>query len=58
MIRKLAIDLISQYGDDAEPVAMLKAAEYAAMLDNDNWMLWEKVIVMIQELHKSNSLDS
>ena len=58
MIRKLAIALISQYGDDAEPVAMLKAAEYAAMLDNDNWMLWEKVIVMIQELHKSNSLDS
>ena len=58
MIRKLSIDLISQYGDDAGAIAMMKAAEYASMLDNENWMLWEKVIVMIEELNNAKSLDS
>ena len=58
MIRKLAIDLISQYGDDAETIAMMKAAEYAALLDNENWQLWEKVIEMLKQLNNSKSLDS
>ncbi|MFL2725390.1 MAG: hypothetical protein ACJ0F7_00240 [Gammaproteobacteria bacterium] len=58
MIRKLAIDLISQYGDDAETIAMMKAAEYAALLDNENWQLWEKVIEMLEQLNNSKSLDS
>ena len=58
MIRKLSIDLISQYGDDAGAIAMMKAAEFAALLDNENWMLWEQVVVMIEELNNSKSLDS
>ena len=58
MIRKLAIDLISQYGDDAETIAMMKAAEYASLLDNENWQLWEKVIEMLEQLNNSKSLDS
>jgi hypothetical protein len=28
------------------------------LLDNENWMLWEQVIVMIEELNNSKSLDS
>jgi hypothetical protein len=28
------------------------------MLDNENWMLWEKVIAMIEELNNARSLDS
>ena len=39
-------------------IAMMKAAEYASMLDNENWMLWEKVIAMIEELNNARSLDS
>ena len=58
MIRKLAIDLISQYGDDAETIAMMKATESAALLDNENWQLWEKVIEMLEQLNNSKSLDS
>ena len=27
---QIAMDLISQYGEDAESIAMLRAAEYAA----------------------------
>jgi len=58
MIRELAIDLISQYGDDAETIAMMKAAEYAALLDNENWQLWENVIEMLEVLNSAKSLDS
>ena len=29
-LRKIAISLISQYGDEAQTIAMLRAAEYAA----------------------------
>ena len=32
-IRNIAITLISQYGDEAQTIAMLRAAEYAAMMD-------------------------
>ena len=47
LINSLANTLISQYGDDAEAVAMMRAAEYAAALNNDEWVKWEKVIVEI-----------
>ena len=57
-VEQIAQDLISQYGDDAGAIAMMKAAEFAALLDNDNWMLWEQVVVMIEELNNSKSLDS
>jgi len=57
LIKSLANTLISQYGDDAETVAMLRAAENAADLDNEEWMKWEKVIMEIQIMNKSPNLD-
>ena len=42
-LKDIAIALISQYGEDAEAVAMLRAAEYAAELNNEEWLKWEKV---------------
>ena len=43
-IESLANTLISQYGDDALTVAMLRAAEFAAELNKEEWMKWESVI--------------
>jgi len=57
LIKSLANTLISQYGDDAETVAMLRAAENAADLNNEEWMKWEKVIMEIQIMNKSPNLD-
>ena len=56
-INKIAKTLISQYGDDAETVAMLRAAEYAAALKNDEWIKWEKVIDTIHSMNMSQKLD-
>ena len=57
LINSLANTLISQYGDDAEAVAMMKAAEYAAALNNDEWVKWEKVIVEINNMNNNPDLD-
>ena len=56
-IDAIAKTLISQYGDDAETVAMLRAAEYAAELNNDQWIKWEKVIDSIKQMNLSQKLD-
>ena len=56
-IDAIAKTLISQYGDDAETVAMLRAAEYAAELNNDQWIKWEKVIDSINQMNLSRKLD-
>lgn len=57
LINSLANTLISQYGDDAEAVAMMRAAEYAAALNNDEWVKWEKVIVEINNMNNNPDLD-
>ena len=57
LINSLANTLISQYGDDAEAVAMMRAAEYAAALNNDEWIKWEKVIVEINNMNHSPDLN-
>ena len=57
LIYSLANTLISQYGDDAEAVAMMRAAEYAAALNNDEWVKWEKVIVEINNMNHSPDLN-
>ena len=49
-INQIAIDLISQYGDDAESIAMLRAAEYAANLNTEEWVIWEAVIKEIENI--------
>ena len=56
-IDAIAKTLISQNGDDAETVAMLRAAEYAAELNNDQWIKWEKVIDSINQMNLCQKLD-
>lgn len=57
IIKSLANTLISQYGDDAETVAMLRAAENAADLNNEEWIKWEKVIIEIRNMDNSPNLN-
>tara|TARA_Y100001936_G_scaffold248132_1_gene295356 strand:- start:4330 stop:4509 length:180 start_codon:yes stop_codon:yes gene_type:complete len=54
-INQIAIDLISQYGDDAESIAMLRAAEYAANLNTEEWAIWEGIIKEIQNIADSST---
>ena len=56
-IKSIAITLISQYGDDAQAIAMLRAAEFAANLNNDEWIKWEKIIKEIETIDRSSILD-
>ena len=56
-LRQIAITLISQYGDEAQTIAMLRAAEYAANLDTDQWLLWEKIIKLIESMDENKTLD-
>lgn len=53
---QIAIDLISQYGEDAESIAMLRAAEYAANLNTEEWLIWEDVIKEIQNFSSNPKL--
>ena len=53
---QIAMDLISQYGDDAESIAMLRAAEYAANLNTEEWLIWEEVIKEIQNINTNPKL--
>ena len=56
-LKDIAIALISQYGEDAEAVAMLRAAEYAAELNNEEWLKWERVVILINTIDQSSDLD-
>ena len=56
-LKDIAVALISQYGEDAEAVAMLRAAEYAAELNNKEWLKWERVVSLINEIDKNPDLD-
>ena len=51
-LRQIAISLITQYGDEAQTIAMLRAAEYAAMMDSLEWAKWEKVSHLIETIHE------
>ena len=50
-LKNIAIALISQYGDDADAVATLRAAEYAAELNNEEWIKWESIIILINQIN-------
>ena len=56
-IKSIATALVSQYGDDAQTVAMLRAAEFAAELNNDEWVKWEKIVIEIEGLDNQSILD-
>ena len=56
-LKDIAIALVSQYGEDAEAVAMLRAAEFAAELNNEEWLKWERVVSFINSIDESPDLD-
>ena len=49
-LRNIALTLISQYGDEAQTIAMLRAAEYAAQLDSAEWAKWEEIAILIETI--------
>ena len=53
---QIAMDLISLYGEDAESIAMLRAAEYAANLNTEERLIWEGVIKEIQNISDNPKL--
>lgn len=51
-LRQIAISLITQYGDEAQTIAMLRAAEHAAMMDSIEWAKWEQVSLLIETINE------
>ena len=49
-IESLANTLISQYGDDAEVVATLRAAEFAAAGDVEALAAWDMIIAYLEAM--------
>ena len=50
--RQIAISLITQYGDEAQTIAMLRAAEYASMMDSSEWVKWEEISLLIETINE------
>ena len=44
MVKQAAATLIQQYGDDAEVIATMRAAEFAAQGDVDALHTWDLII--------------
>ena len=51
-LREIAISLITQYGDEAQTSAMLRAAEYAAILNSIEWAKWEEIAILIETINE------
>ena len=51
-LRQMAISLITQYGDEAQTIAMLRAAEYASILDSVEWAKWEEISLLIETINQ------
>ncbi|NCU88607.1 MAG: hypothetical protein EBW00_05680 [Proteobacteria bacterium] len=51
-LRQIAISLITQYGDEAQTIAMLRAAEYAAILNSVEWAKWEEIALLIETINQ------
>jgi phosphoserine phosphatase len=54
-LQQTAIALISQYGDEAVTIAMLRAAEYASALNEDEWARWEAIIKIIETINSNST---
>lgn len=52
-VQSTALELIGQYGDDAEIVATMRAAEFAAMGDAEGLATWDQIIACIESLSGS-----
>ena len=50
-LRQIAISLITQYGEEAQTIAMLRAAEYASMMDSSEWVKWEEISLLIETIN-------
>ena len=51
-LRQIAISLITQYGDEAQTIAMLRAAEYAAIMNSTEWAKWEEISIIIETINQ------
>ena len=51
-LRQIAISLITQYGNEAQTIAMLRAAEYAAILNSVEWAKWEEIALLIETINQ------
>ena len=51
-LRQIAILLITQYVDEAQTIAMLRAAEYAAILNSVEWAKWEEIALLIETINQ------
>jgi phosphoserine phosphatase len=51
-LRQIAISLVTQYGDEAQTIAMLRAAEYAAILNSVEWAKWEEIATLIETINE------
>ena len=51
-LRQIAISLITQYGDEAQTIAKLRAAEYAAILNSVEWAKWEEISLIIETINQ------
>ena len=51
-LRQIAISLITQYGDEAQTIAMLRAAEHAALMDSVEWAKWEQISLLIETINR------
>ena len=51
-LRQIAISLITQYGDEAQTIVMLRAAEYAAILNSVEWAKWEEIALLIETINQ------
>ena len=51
-LRQIAISLITQYGDEAQTIATLRAAEYAAMMNSTEWAKWEEISIIIETINQ------
>lgn len=54
-VQSKAIELIAQYGEDAEVVAIMHAAELAAIGDADGLAVWDQIIACIESLSGAES---
>ena len=56
-VEQIAQDLISHYGDDAQAIAMLRAAEFAASMNTEEWKIWEAVLIQIEQINANPSIN-
>ena len=51
-LRQIAISLITQYGDEAQTIAILRAAEHAVLMDSVEWAKWEQISLLIETINQ------